>query len=121
MLSSYVSVKEVEEYHWRVATNDVPLTVPVRGHELSLAAAVELACFEQFLRHSHNENKLEVRFPNCGVWKLIRTLRWPTGHGTASLNFTSLSILPKESNSRWVDSLRSLQSNLKQNGFSHNL
>jgi anti-sigma regulatory factor (Ser/Thr protein kinase) len=121
MLSPYVSVKEVEEYQWRVATNDIPLTVPVRGHELSLAAAVELACFEQFLRNTHDENKLHIRFPHCGVWKLVRTLRWPTGQGTVSQNCTTLSALPKQSNSQWLDSLRLLHSDLKDHGFSHNL
>ena len=117
----YVSIREVEQYQWRVATNDIPLTVPVKGSQLSLAAAVELACFEQFLLHSHDENKLRIRFPTCGVWKLVRSLRWPNGNGTVKENSTVLSVLPQNSDGRWLDSLRSFQTELKQHGFSHSL
>jgi anti-sigma regulatory factor (Ser/Thr protein kinase) len=121
MPSAYVSLKEVEGYQWRLATNDIPLTVPVRGHELSLAAAVELACLEQFLRNTHNENKLHIRFPHCGVWKLVRTLRWPTNHGFVAYDTTTLSALPKKSDSQWLDCLRAMHSSLKKHGFPHNL
>lgn len=117
----YVSIREVEQYQWRVATNDIPLTVPVKGTQLSLAAAIELACFEQLLLHAHDENKLRIRFPTCGVWKLIRSLRWPTGNGTLKENSTVLSVLPHDSGRRSSDSLRSLQTDLRQHGFSHTL
>jgi anti-sigma regulatory factor (Ser/Thr protein kinase) len=117
----YVSIREVEQYQWRVATNDIPLTVPVKGTQLSLAAAIELACFEQFLFHTNDENKLRIRFPTCGVWKLIRSLRWPNGNGTVKENSTVLSVLPQDSGRRSSDSLRSLQTDLRQHGFSHTL
>ncbi len=117
----FVSIKEVEQYQWRVATNDIPLTVPVKGTQLSLAAAIELACFEQFLFHTHDENKLRIRFPTCGVWKLIRSLRWPNGNGTVRENSTVLSVLPQNSQRRWLDFARSFQADLKEHGFSRTL
>jgi anti-sigma regulatory factor (Ser/Thr protein kinase) len=117
----YVSIREVEQYQWRVATNDIPLTVPVKGTELSLAAAIELACFEQFLLHTHDENKLRIRFPTCGVWKLVRSLRWPNANGTVRENSTVLTALPRNSGRRWFESIRSFQADLKEHGFSHSL
>jgi hypothetical protein len=117
----YVSIKEVEQYQWRVATNDIPLTVPVKGTELSLAAAIELACFQQFLLQTHDENKLRIGFPDCGVWKLVRTLRWPNANGTVRGNSIVLTALPQNSGTRWLDSIRSFQTDLKHHGFSHTL
>ena len=45
----------------------------------------------------------------------------PNGNGTVKENSTMLSVLPQNSDGRWLDSLRSFQTELKQHGFSHSL
>lgn len=91
---------------------------------MSLVAAVELACITAHSQVHSNVVPATVRVRNCPIWTLIKTTRWPERKTCSKLRDHDVVaiVLPTDStDSWWLQCIRELITDLKNNGFSTNL
>lgn len=117
------TIRDVEQYHWRISESEIPRQAFTNPSNLSLAAALELAAIENHVANSTDGNETFIRLPNCPIWQLIHSANWPNRRKPAKFTAGNISliVLPKTQDIWWTQHSQSLQRELQSKGFGVNL
>jgi anti-sigma regulatory factor (Ser/Thr protein kinase) len=118
-LGRILTIQDIEHHHWRRSESEVPVGLSAAHTQLSLSAAVELACIEFTGSHSQLADP-KTRLPNCPIWKLIKSAEWGSRRTRGRFKDGSLAVfvLPQDANDAWwTQSLHELIRELEANAF----
>jgi hypothetical protein len=116
----YLTVKDLENYQWRVENRESPRPLALSGKRLTIPAAVELACLVE-TNHDHGMGRhLQDGLSDCTTWRLFRRLGWPScGHSqrVQDDNVGFIAMPSDASDLFWSRCLRAFEQGLTSNGF----
>lgn len=116
-----ITAKDIEGYHRRLVQQDRLKETPVTGCEITLTAAIELACIRHWANAKGLSSRLLIEPTGSAAWTLLDRSGWPSAKRAIELTShdTCIKILPSKPKDRdWRRFVYETQRNLVVAGFS---